>query len=274
MTTQEKINWLRLARSENIGSSTFFHLIEIFGSATEAIQSLSAYDAENKIKRKIKVLSQKEAEIELENSQKFGAEVIIFSEEKYPSLLREIPDPPPVLTIKGRSELLTQNSVAIVGPRNTSLNATIFTKQLATDLGNNSLVISSGMARGVDTAAHQASIATGTIAVIAGGVNHIYPRENTKLYEEISRNGLIVSENPFNASPKIYSFIQRNRIISGLSIATIVVEAGLKSGSLTTARFALEQGREVFATPGSPIDQRCRGTNRLIKEGAKMIENA
>ena len=129
------------------------------------------------------------------------------------------------------------------------------------------------MARGVDSAAHTASVTTGTIAVIAGGINHIYPKENFRLYEEIAQRGLIVSENTYGSNPQGFNFIQRNRLISGLSLATIVVEAGLRSGSLTTARFAIEQGREVFATPGSPLDPRCHGTNRLIKDGAKMLEN-
>ncbi len=274
MPNQEKLNWIRLARSENIGTSTFFRLIKIFGSATNAVNCLADYERERGSKKKIKICSEKEVEKELINSAKFGAEILVFSDEKYPALLREIYDPAPVLTIKGNHNFFRKEKLAIVGPRNASLNAISFTKKIASDLGCNNFIVTSGMARGIDSAAHQASLKTGTIAVIAGGINHIYPRENTKLYEEISANGLIVAENSYDSSPKNYSFIQRNRIISGLSIATIVIEAGLRSGSLTTARFALEQGREVFATPGSPLDPRCRGTNLLIKEGAVLIENA
>lgn len=272
-TTEEKLHWLRLARSENIGKSTFFRLIKIFGSAKNALDRVVNYAAEGGLNRKIKLCSTSEAEEELINSQKFGAEILLFDEENYPRLLREIPDPAPVLTVKGRIEFFSRDTVAIVGPRNASFNAINFAKKIAFELGKNSIVTVSGMARGVDSAVHESSIISGTIAVIAGGIDHIYPKENSDLYEKISNQGLLVSETAFGVPPKGGNFVQRNRLISGLSLGVVVVEAGLKSGSLITAKFAIEQGREVFAMPGSPLDPRCHGTNRLIKDGAKMIEN-
>jgi DNA processing protein len=272
VSIQDKVNWLRLARSENVVKSTFFRLIEIFGSVEKTLDNI--YDFTSQFAgRKIRVCAESDAAKELANSQKFGAEILLFCEENYPRLLREIPDPTPILTIKGRTELLQQDAVAVVGPRNASFGAIAFAKKIAIDLAKNSIITVSGLARGVDTAAHQASLATGTIAVIAGGIDHIYPKENADLYHKISTQGLLISETPFGVPPKGGNFVQRNRLISGLSLAAIIVEAGLKSGSLVTARCAAEQGREVFAVPGSPFDPRCHGTNRLIKDGANMIEN-
>jgi DNA processing protein len=273
MQTLEKLHCLRLSRSENIGKSTFFRLIDIFGSAQKALEHLPEFAANGGLKRKIKICSLDEAELEIANSTKFGAEIITFFDEEYPSLLKKIPDPSPILTIKGAAEFLNKTSVAIVGPRNASFNGMNFAKKIALELGQHSIITVSGLARGIDSAVHQGSILSGTIAVIAGGIDHIYPKENHNLYDSISQRGLLVSENAFGAPPKGGNFVQRNRIISGLSLATIVVEAGLQSGSLITARYAVEQGREVFAIPGSPFDPRCHGTNRLIKDGAKMLES-
>ncbi len=271
--SQDKLASIRLARSENIGKSTFFRLIEIFGSAQEAIQHLEGKDFMAGLRRQIKISSVADVEKELEAVRKFGAEIITFFDDKYPRLLREIPDPAPIITVKGDVDFLDRESIAIVGPRNASFNAINLAKKIALDLGQHSIIVVSGLARGVDCAAHEAAILSGTIAVIGGGIDHVYPRENQRLFEEIAQRGLLVSENPFGAIPKGGNFVQRNRIISGLSMAVIVVEAGLKSGSLVTARFAAEQGREVFSVPGSPFDPRCHGTNRLIKDGAKMFES-
>ncbi len=273
VSLQDKIDWIRLVRSENIGRSTFFRLIEIFGSAQEALQRVPEFAANGGSKRKITIFSASDAIQEIENTHKFGAEILLFCDAQYPKLLREIPDPAPVLTIKGCTDFLNRNSIAIVGPRNASFNGVLFAKKIARELGENNLLIVSGMARGIDAAAHDASLAKGTIAVIAGGINHIYPKENSDLYHKICAQGLMISESPFNAPPKGGNFIQRNRIISGMSLGVVVVEASLRSGSLVTARFAAEQGREVFAVPGSPFDARCLGTNRLIKQGAKLTEN-
>lgn len=273
MSSNEKLHSLRLARSENIGKSTFFRLIKIFGSPQKALEQVADYSASGCLGRKIKVCSIEAAEQELINSQNFGAEILTFFDEKYPQLLRDIPDPAPIITVKGNIDFFNRDTIAIVGPRNASFSAINFAKKIASELAEHSIITVSGMARGVDTSAHQASLAGGTIAVIAGGINHIYPKENEDLYAAISKQGLLVSENTFNMPPKGGNFVQRNRIISGLSLGIVVVEAGLKSGSLITARFAAEQGREVFSMPGSPFDPRCHGTNRLIKDGAKMIEN-
>lgn len=270
---QEKLDYIRLARSQNIGPSTFFRLIEIFSSAKKAIENFDDFLASSGAVKKIKLLSNSDAQKELMKVEKFGAEILIFCQEEYPRLLREIPDPPPILTVKGRKELLDQSSIAVVGPRNASFNATAFAKKIAADLAQNSIIVASGLAKGVDAAAHKASVHNGTIAFIAGGIDNIYPPENKNLYQEIFEKGLIVSEQAFSSPPKPANFIQRNRLISGISLGTAVIEAGLKSGSLTTARFALDQGREIYSVPGSPLDVRCLGTNRLIKEGARVLEN-
>lgn len=273
ISEQERINWIRLARSENIGKSTFFRLLDLFGSTQNALEKISEQAFQGGLGRKIKVFKESDAEKELKNSHKFGAKILLFCEESYPRLLREIPDPAPIITVKGKVEFLNQYGVAVVGPRNASFNGSAFARKIASDLGDNSLIVTSGLAKGIDAAAHSAALESGTIAVIAGGIDHIYPSENAELYHKISKQGLIVSETPFAVPPKGGNFIQRNRIISGLSLGVVVVEAGLRSGSLTTARFAAEQGREVFSVPGSPFDPRCHGTNRLIKEGARLTES-
>lgn len=270
--SSEKLSWLRLARSENIGKSTFFRLIKIFGTAQNALEQLPEFAQNGGLKRNIIICPRDLAEKEIANTKKFGAEIILFCDENYPRLLREISDPSPVLTIKGNPEFFNRDALAIVGPRNASFNAIGFAKKVALELGQHSVITVSGMARGVDSAAHEGSILSGTIGVIAGGINNIYPTENSRLYSEVCERGLLVTENFFGALPIGGNFVQRNRIISGLSLGVIVVEAGLRSGSLTTAKFAIEQGREVFAVPGSPFDPRCHGTNRLIKDGAKMVE--
>jgi DNA processing protein len=270
--TTNKTSWLRLARAKNIGPKSFFELLTHFHSVESILAEISAINERLPSAQKIILPSLSEVEKELELTEKFSAEILLFSDPQYPQLLREIADPPPLITVKGRTDLLKKNSIAVVGARNASLNSINFAKKIAHDLSSESIVITSGLARGIDSSGHVAALKNGTIAVIAGGINHIYPKENQRLFEEIAKQGLIISENRFGQSPQGYNFIQRNRIISGISLATLVVEASLRSGSLSTARFALEQGREVFAVPGSPLDPRCRGTNNLIRQGAKMVE--
>lgn len=270
---QEKVEWIRLARSENVGRSTFFRLIKIFGSPKQALEQVSHYAFEGGSKNQIKIYSATDAAKEVTESHKFGAEIVLFRDENYPKLLREISDPPPLLTVKGRLDFLNRPSIAVVGPRNASFNGILFAKKIARELAEHDLLIVSGMARGIDAAAHEVSVEKGTVAVVAGGINHIYPKENTDLYHKICQKGLVITESPFNAPPKGGNFVQRNRIISGLSLGVVVIEASLRSGSLVTARFGAEQGREIFAVPGSPFDPRCLGTNRLIKQGAKLTEN-
>ena len=271
ISKKEVIDWLQLSRSENIGPITFFKIIEHFKTVENALNNFEEISKLLKGSQKLKLNDRSLAEKEFEDAEKFGAKILTFNDPQYPQLLREIHDSPPIITIKGDIDLLSQEKIAVVGPRNASFNAILYAKKFTLMLGQGSIVSVSGMARGVDTAVHEASILSGTIAVLAGGINNIYPHENTKLYQQISECGIILSEMPFDFIPKGQNFIQRNRLISGLAIATVVIEAGLKSGSLATARFASEQNREVFAVPGSPFDPRCQGTNRLIKEGANII---
>jgi len=208
------------------------------------------------------------------NAEAIGARFICQCEADYPALLREADTAPPVICIKGDAALLAKSGVAIVGARNASALARKFARQLAHEIGGAGHVIVSGLARGIDTAAHEAALETGTVAVVAGGLDMIYPPENAALHAEIGRRGVIVSEQLPGAEPKADFFPRRNRIISGLSRAIVVMEAALRSGSLITARFAADQGREVFAVPGSPLDPRCEGTNKLIRDGATLLMSA
>lgn len=274
LTQKERLNWIKLARSENIGPTTFFRLLEIFGSPENALEKLPDLIDEMGHIKKAKICLERDLENEINQVKKFGGEILLFGDEAYPRLVREIDDPAPILTIFGRKELLNQDSIGIVGPRNATFHACKFSEKIAQDLGQNKITIISGLARGVDAAAHRGSMATGTVAVIAGGMSNIYPPENLALYQKIYQEGVVVSEAPFGLEPRAFSFIQRNRIISGMSYGVIIVEAGMQSGSLTTARFALEQGREVFAVPGSPLDPRCFGSNMLLEDGAIFTQNA
>ena len=274
ITDQEKINWIRLTRSQNVGPTTFFRLLDIFNNAQNALENIANYSVKGGRQKPIIIYSAKKAEVELEQCKKINAEIIIFKDHFYPKLLKEIFDPPPIITVLGKLSLLKQKTLSIVGPRNSSHNGYKFAKMIANELGKKGFIIASGLARGIDTAAHLGSIDTGTIAVIAGGINNIYPPENKSLYHDIAKKGLIISEMPFGTEPLGGNFPRRNRIISGISHGTIVAEATLRSGTLITARFAVEQNREVFAVPGSPFDPRYHGTNQLIRDGATLIQKA
>jgi DNA processing protein len=270
---EEQISILRLIRSENIGPATFFDLISKFGNAPDALRALQNNQKLLNSKN-IKISNIRDVENEIIATQKFGADFLFFNQEHYPQSLKEIHNPPPVITYYGNYNLLYDNIIGVVGTRNASLNALNFAKKIANDLAFNKVVTISGMAKGIDSIVHSSSLDFATIAVIAGGINKIYPSENIKLADDIIKNGgLIISEQPFNAIPRNINFIQRNRIIAALSVAVIVVEAALKSGSLITAKFALDYGKEVMAVPGSPLEEKARGVNRLIKEGAILIEN-
>ncbi|MCW9035193.1 MAG: DNA-processing protein DprA [Rhodospirillales bacterium] len=268
-TTAEKLNWIRLIRTPNVGPITFFKLLENFGSIAQAITELPAMTSGKTIP-----VSLGDAENELEKTERFGARVLTLMEPEYPQALAQIADPPPVITILGHPEQLNQASIAVVGSRNASANGRIFARKIAHDLGERGLSVVSGLARGIDMEAHSGSLNTGTIAVIAGGIDIIYPKENEKLYQAISESGAIVSEMPFGLHPQAKHFPKRNRIISGLSQGTLIVEANPRSGSLITARLALEQGRDVFAVPGWPGDPRSQGGNHLIRQGAILVEKA
>jgi len=270
---QQIINCLRIIRGENIGNFTFWRLIEIFGDLENAVREAESFFAKLNSKKQLKLASLKSVEEEFEKVEKYGARIISTFDDCYPKYLRLIHDHPPILTIIGDEKLLEKKLISIVGARNCSFNGSCTAKKIALEFGDNSFTTISGLAKGIDSAVHEASILSGTIAVIAGGINNLYPKENHKLYQQISEYGLIISEMPFNTPAKSNYFIRRNRIISGLSPALIVVEAGIRSGSLTTAKFALEQNREVFACAGSPFDARCYGVNQLIKDGANIIND-
>ena len=255
---------LTLARTQGMGPRTYLDLINQFESAQEII---------SKNPKKFTFPSKQSIREEITKTQKFGAQMITINSPFYPSLLKQIHSPPIVLTVKGNLDLLKRPSIGIVGARNASSTGKVLTKNISKNLGEYGFVIISGLARGIDQAAHKGSLETGTIGVIGSGINIFYPQENKELQEEIYEKGLVVSIFMFNEPAQANHFPKRNHIISGLSQGIIVVEAALKSGSLITANAALEQNREVMAVPGSPLDPRCQGTNKLLKEGAVLIEN-
>ena len=271
---EEKLNWLRLFRTENIGPITFYKLIERFGSAGEALEALPELAARGGRKKPLKAPSVSDVSREYEALHAFGGDIVTASCEAYPALLAACDDAPPVLSYIGDLSLMRKSCVAMVGARNASLNGRKLAQAVARDLGSRGQIVVSGLARGIDTAAHQGSVDTGTIAVVAGGIDVIYPRENTQLFEEVREKGLILAESPFGTSPQARHFPKRNRIVSGLSRACVVVEATMRSGSLISARLAGEQGREVMAIPGSPLDPRAEGCNHLIREGAVLVRGA
>ena len=211
---------------------------------------------------------------ELTALHRLGARLVCWGEPTYPSALAQIEDAPPILTVLGRPDLLDRPMVAVVGARNASANGRRLARELAAGLGQGGLVVVSGLARGIDAAAHLGALETGTVAVVAGGVDIVYPEENRGLYDALRRQGAIVAELPLGSEPQARHFPRRNRIISGMALGVLVVEAAARSGSLITARYALEQGREVFAVPGSPLDPRCRGANDLLRRGAVLTETA
>lgn len=274
LSDQTLISWLRLSRSENIGPVSFLQLMSLYSSAESALDALPTWARRGGRSQALRICSVHEAEQELEALTKFGAELISLIDPRYPEILKNIHDPPPLLSIKGQSNLFSRQAVGIVGARNASLNGKKLAQSYARGLGEYGYAVVSGMARGIDTAAHEGSMSSGTIAVLAGGINHIYPPENKNLYEEIAEKGLVIAEAPFGTVPQASYFPRRNRLISGFGVGVVIVEAAIKSGSLITARFALEQGRDVFAVPGSPLDPRCHGTNQLIRQGATLVQSA
>ncbi|MEO0412063.1 MAG: DNA-processing protein DprA [Pseudomonadota bacterium] len=264
---------LTLARTPRVGPVTYKGLIARFGSPSAALDALP--DLAQRAGGKPPVPPGSSiVEAELKEIEKGGCQLLILGQGDYPSQLAVLPDAPAVLTLRGSAELLKGPAVAMVGARNASTIGRKLATTLAADLGKEGVVISSGLARGIDTAAHQGSLNSGTIAVVAGGIDRIYPKENETLYWEIAERGGILSEMPWGAQPTAHLFPRRNRIVSGLALGVIVVEAAKKSGSLITARLAGEQGRHVFAVPGNPLDPRASGGNHLIREGATLIRGA
>jgi DNA processing protein len=271
LSEEERLNWLRLSKSENVGPATFRTLLKRFRTASEALRALPGLTRKGGLSRPPRIYGRDAAERDMERARDIGAAFIANVEPGYPPLLREVDSAPPMLCVKGDPSLLRRSGVAIVGARNASAVARKFARQLAVEIGGEGHMIVSGLARGIDTAAHEASLGTGTIAVVAGGLDVIYPPENEALHAAIAERGVIVSEQVPGTEPKADFFPRRNRIISGMSRALVVIEAAVRSGSLITARFAAEQGRDVFAVPGSPLDPRCEGTNRLIRDGATLL---
>ncbi len=273
LTDAERLDWLQLIRTENIGPVTFARLISRFGSARGAINALPQMAAKAGRKLPLHAASRDDAEREIEEAAASGARLVANCESDYPYPLAQIPDAPPLLYLRGHASLFARPAVAIIGARNASGVGRKIARSLAEDLGAADVVVVSGLARGIDGAAHEAALKTGTIAVVAGGADVAYPPEHADLTARIAEQGLIVSEQPPGAQPTARDFPRRNRIISGLSRGVVVVEAASRSGTLITARFALEQGREVFAVPGSPLDPRCQGANRLIRDGATLVQS-
>ena len=270
----ERIARIRLFRSETVGPVTFYRLLSRYGSAAKALEALPLLAKRGGRATPPKIASAQDVSDELKMLEAQGGQMVVFGDDTYPEWLTTVDDAPPVFSILGDPTLLSRSGIAMVGARNASANGKRFTKILAEELGRKGQVVISGLARGIDTAAHQASLQTGTIAVLAGGIDQIYPLENTDLYKDIVKYGCIVSEMPMGMAPTAHHFPRRNRIVSGLSKGVVVVEASMKSGSLITARLASEQGRDVFAVPGFPGDPRAAGPNYLIKNGAKLVQCA
>ncbi|WP_029007074.1 DNA-processing protein DprA [Azospirillum halopraeferens] len=274
LSDAERLDWLRLIRTENVGPITFHRLLEQYGTAAAALRVLPDLARRGGRAKPLHIASRAEAERELAANAGVGARLLCACEPDYPEPLAAVDDAPPVISVMGHTHLLRRRCVAMVGARNASLNGRTFAESLARDLGRAGLVVVSGLARGIDTAAHRGALDSGTVAVVAGGIDVVYPEENRALQDAIAERGAVVAESAIGTTPQARHFPRRNRLISGLSLGVLVVEAAPRSGSLITARMALEQGREVFAVPGSPRDPRCRGTNNLIRQGATLVESA
>jgi DNA processing protein len=273
LSDEQRLDWLRLIRSENVGPRTFRALINKFGGASAALEALPGLAKRGR--GAIAVATRAEAEKEIARAERLGARFVAMGEPDYPKALQAVDSAPPLIAVRGSVEVLSKPAIAMVGSRNASASGLAFTERLSRQLGDAGFVIVSGLARGVDTRAHRATLATGTVAVLAGGHERIYPSENEGLLSAIiEQGGAVVSEMPIGWEPRGRDFPRRNRIVSGLSYGVVVVEAARRSGSLITARFANEQGREVFAVPGSPLDPRAEGTNDLIRDGATLCAEA
>ncbi len=269
------IDCLQLIRSENVGPVTFFKLVERFGSPESALRALPDMAKKGGMKRPIAIAPRAKIEKEIILTEKFGARFICYGEDDYPKLLEQIHAAPPVLIVRGSPHFWNDGGkcVGVVGSRNASAAGCNLTKKLARECGERGLTVVSGLARGIDSNAHQGSLSTGTVGVIAGGIDNVYPPENKMLFDALAEQGAIISEQIFGASPQAKNFPARNRIIAGMCAGLLVVEAAPKSGSLITARYALDQNREIMAIPGSPMDPRSVGANKLIKQGAALIQS-
>jgi len=274
LTDTQRLDWLQLIRCDNVGPRTFRSLVNKFGGAGAALAALPSLLRNAKGERAIRIFARDEAEREIETAAKAGVRYVALGEADYPATLRAIDSPPPLIAVRGRVAALAQPAVAIVGSRNASAAGLAMAERLARVLAKERIVVISGLARGIDAAAHRASLANGTIAALAGGHARLYPAEHKELAQQICETGALISEMPHEWEPRGRDFPRRNRIVSGLALATVVVEAARRSGSLITARFAGEQGRDVFAVPGSPLDPRAEGTNDLLRTGATLCTRA
>ena len=274
LTDAQRLDWLQLIRCDNVGPRTFRALVNKFGGAGAALEALPELARKAKGERAVRMFARDEAEREIAAAAKAGVRYVALGEADYPATLRAIDSPPPLIAVRGRAEALTRPAVAIVGSRNASAAGLAMAERLARVLAKEGIVVVSGLARGIDAAAHRASLAGGTIAALAGGQARLYPAEHGELAQAICGNGAVISEMPHEWEPRGRDFPRRNRLVSGLALATVVVEAARRSGSLITARFAGEQGREVFAVPGSPLDPRAEGTNDLLRSGATLCTRA
>ena len=272
MDYREKLARLRLIRSKKIGPVTFMALLRRFGNAVDAIDAIPELNQKSGIPTKI--ISSSAAEKELSEVEKIGGKLFVKGEDHYPEIFMNYDDTPGCLTILGHQHLLQKDSIGIVGSRNASANAKKLIEIISQQLSGRNYVITSGMARGIDAAVHRGAIQNGTIAIVAGGVDQIYPKENAKLYHDIVEMGVVMSEMPLGMLPTARLFPIRNRLISALSQGVVVAEANIGSGSLITARDAAERGVEVMAIPGSPLDPRAQGCNSLIREGAHLVQNS
>ncbi|MGV8839593.1 MAG: DNA-processing protein DprA [Bauldia sp.] len=269
----ERLAWLRLIRTDGVGPVTFQTLLARYGTASAALDALPAIA--RRTGRALRPPTAGAASAEMDAIARAGARLVALPDAAYPSWLRQIDGAPPLLTVRGAAEALARPAIAIVGSRNASVAGRKMAAILARGVGEEGYVVASGLARGIDAAAHEAALGTGTVAVFAGGIDRIYPPEHAMLAEAIaSGGGALLTEAPFGLEPRARDFPRRNRIVSGLSLGIVVVEAAERSGTLITARFAGEQGRPVFAVPGSPLDPRAAGTNRLLKEGATLATEA
>jgi DNA processing protein len=275
LTDRQRIAWLRLIRSDNVGPATFRDLINHFGTAEAALDALPELSRRGGSSRSIRIASTDDAEREIETARRFGAQFVGIGEPDYPPALRQIEGAPPLLAAKGDLSVASLPAVGVVGSRNASISGAKFAAMMAREIGHAGYAIVSGLARGIDAAAHRASLETGTIAAMAGGLDQPYPPENIDLLRSIcDGRGLAVSEMPFGWEPRARDFPRRNRLIAGAALGVVVIEAAARSGSLITARLAGEFGRLVFAVPGSPLDPRCEGTNGLLKDGATVTTRA
>jgi len=269
----ERRDWLRLIRTTTIGPVAFSGLLKRYGNAGDALAALPRLTARASRKTKMVIPPLEDIEREMCANDELGARLLCSCEPDYPKYLKAVSPTPPVITVLGNVDLLHKPCVAIVGSRNASAIGLRFARQIAHELGEEGFTIVSGLARGIDAQAHFGALDTGTVGVLGGGVDNVYPRQNAELFAKMCERGALVSESPLGHRATARDFPRRNRIISGLCQGVVVIEAAERSGTLITARFALEQNREVMAAPGSPLDPRTKGCNRLIQQGAALIEN-